>query len=360
MGFRAALAVLALAAVPAVTEAAIILVPKDQPTIQAAIDAAQAGDTIVVSKGKYDEDVVVAGRTDLTIQGLGKVTLRPVTIGMRIDGSARITVAGFSVTGGETGFLVVGSQDVTIGRFSVRSVTEDGIEAMGSSGVHLADGKISGCGSDGISFADSDPGTPVTSSDITNVKIKDCVNDGIDVLGSDIVVSRCSVADARDDGFESDDRGAGPVRFENCKVKDAGSDGFNLGAPASTAFQCSSTASDDDGFDVEGAGSRVESCTSKKSKSNGFQMEVDGATLLACQAIGSARNGYDLTSVTNSRLENCTAKTSREDGFYLDVNSSLNTLVGNSASKSREFDLDDESAGDNTFQSNTFKTSDPN
>ena len=360
MNLHAFLACLVVAAVPAAAHAATILVPADQPTIQAAVDAAQDGDTIVIAKGKYPGNVVISARNNLTIQANGKVTLQPSAVGMRIDGCTGIRVTGLAVVGGTTAFLVVSSQNVTIERFSVRSVSEDGIAATASSGVHVLDGKIRGCGSDGISFADSEPGLPVTASEIANVKVKDCENDGVDVLGADIVVSGCTATNVGDDGLESDDQSTGPVRFENCKAKGVGSDGFNLGAPGTTAVDCSSTASADDGFDIEGAGSRVERCTAKKSRSNGFQMEVTGATLLACSAAQSSKRGFELVSVTNSRLENCSAKKSGQAGFFLDANSSGNTLVSNEASASRTFDLDDESGGANTLQSNQFRTVDPN
>src|SRR5256714_5646859 len=50
---------------------ATIRVPQDAPTIQAAVDAAAAGDTILVDRGTYPGGVVVpAGRPGLTIRGV--------------------------------------------------------------------------------------------------------------------------------------------------------------------------------------------------------------------------------------------------------------------------------------------------
>src|SRR5689334_25067542 len=47
----------------------VIVVPRDYPTIQAAVDAAAPGDTINVRSGTYTEQLVIA--KDLTLHGAG-------------------------------------------------------------------------------------------------------------------------------------------------------------------------------------------------------------------------------------------------------------------------------------------------
>ena len=81
-------------------------VPGDYPTIQAAIDAAHTGDTIVVSPGTYEEDIdflgkgivleSLAGPAATVVQGSGT---GPV---VRIDSEepAGTTIRGFTITGG--------------------------------------------------------------------------------------------------------------------------------------------------------------------------------------------------------------------------------------------------------------------
>ena len=63
------------------TNAKIIIVPDNYPTIQQAVDAAESGDTILVRAGTYDEDVVINGKSisligesasNTTIRGLGR------------------------------------------------------------------------------------------------------------------------------------------------------------------------------------------------------------------------------------------------------------------------------------------------
>jgi len=59
---RSAILVLILFTVPAIAYSAVIEVPKDYPTIQAAIDAAHIRDTIIVGPGTYVENIDFKGK----------------------------------------------------------------------------------------------------------------------------------------------------------------------------------------------------------------------------------------------------------------------------------------------------------
>ena len=49
----------------------------DFTTIQAAVDAADAGDTIVIGAGQYGEVGDVENKSHLEIRGVGQVTIKP-------------------------------------------------------------------------------------------------------------------------------------------------------------------------------------------------------------------------------------------------------------------------------------------
>ena len=67
---RFALFALSLLLAPHPGDAAIINVPADQPTIQAAVTAAAPNDLIQVAAGTYTEQVLVSGK-NLIIRGAG-------------------------------------------------------------------------------------------------------------------------------------------------------------------------------------------------------------------------------------------------------------------------------------------------
>lgn len=92
----------------------VIVVPRDYPTIQAAVDAAAPGDTINVRSGTYTEEVVIG--KDLTLHGAGAgatlirspATLTPYAVGLsgnpfyaivRVVRGAHVRMSGLTVSG---------------------------------------------------------------------------------------------------------------------------------------------------------------------------------------------------------------------------------------------------------------------
>ena len=86
-------------------EAATIIVPDDYPTIQAAINAATAGDTIFVRNGTYHESIIITkplslvgeNNSDTIINGGGVYGVQAV-VEVQSD---NVTVAGFTITGSD-------------------------------------------------------------------------------------------------------------------------------------------------------------------------------------------------------------------------------------------------------------------
>ena len=80
--------------------AATINVPADYATIQAAITAATAGDTILVAAGTYVENVVID--KGMTLHGAAGAIIAPASgPGIQIDASPAltpVTVDGFTIT----------------------------------------------------------------------------------------------------------------------------------------------------------------------------------------------------------------------------------------------------------------------
>ena len=91
--------------------ASTIVVPIDQPTIQAAVSAATSGDTVLVAPGTYGENVQIGGARDgLTIAAADDHDPPVVTIadgaGFTIDRVDDVTIRNVVVRGGAVGVLV--------------------------------------------------------------------------------------------------------------------------------------------------------------------------------------------------------------------------------------------------------------
>ncbi len=134
-GLLAIVAGLAISALPAAARAGDVIVVTT--TIQAAVDAANPGDTVVVPPGTYTECVVV-DKDDITIQGSHGAIL---DAGECENG---ITVGTGSITPGPSGFPICPPLDIqgfTIQGLTIEDAEENGIFLIGVDGYHVTGGK---------------------------------------------------------------------------------------------------------------------------------------------------------------------------------------------------------------------------
>jgi hypothetical protein len=106
---------------------ATLQVPEDHDTIQAAVDAAEPGDLILVAPGTYEESVDV-GTDELTIRGL--------------DRNEVVLDGGFEL---DNGIRVAGADGVAIENMTARNYTKNGFfwtEANGYRGSYLTTYRI--------------------------------------------------------------------------------------------------------------------------------------------------------------------------------------------------------------------------
>jgi hypothetical protein len=93
----------------ATTLAADLAVPQQYGTIQAAIDAAQSGDTVLVAPGTYFENLSIAKSLNLRSTSGASETIidgqrTRAVIDARGTGTERITISGFTITNGRLDF----------------------------------------------------------------------------------------------------------------------------------------------------------------------------------------------------------------------------------------------------------------
>ncbi|MCF7890714.1 right-handed parallel beta-helix repeat-containing protein [Candidatus Bipolaricaulota bacterium] len=149
-----------------------LLVPEDFSSIQAAVDAAQEGDVVILSSGSYEEDVVISGKKDISIQSQDLREFTTVKGQITVEGSTNIALSGFTVTGPGHGVAVRGETvGLTFEDLAVLQNTGDGLNFSGENTeynhVDIINSKISSNGGDGINLQGQGNNITIRNNEIT-------------------------------------------------------------------------------------------------------------------------------------------------------------------------------------------------
>lgn len=148
-----AISVLLVSPLSATTATAeTIRVPADQPTIRQALVRAGDGDRVLVSAGTYHESPTIGHKTDLVLEGRGKVILADSTgRGLRIDSCVGVTVRNLRITDSrEEGIQIENSRSIRIEDCTIRRTGREGILAIQASGILLRNNRIEDAARSGI------------------------------------------------------------------------------------------------------------------------------------------------------------------------------------------------------------------
>lgn len=197
----AALGVLTLMA--PLASAATHKVPQSFPTIQAAVDAAANGDTVLVSKGTYHEGVSLQNKS-IKLLAKGKVTIDGRLNGAWLGNCIKVVNAAGSVI---DGFTLRHAGDGDFGGAAL---------AITSTGVRVEDVRV---------FAASGAGIQAVGADCVFLRcaVNGC-NGGIDTAGTNVVIDKCKVTSDGARGITVN--GANSI-VRNCQVKTV-EDGYGL------------------------------------------------------------------------------------------------------------------------------------
>ena len=179
---------------------ATISVPADYSTIQAAVDAALAGDVIEVAPGIYAEELLIetAGIHLVGTDGNDKPVLdgsSGLSRAIRVQGAANVRIEGFVVRDYDTAFQISNSEGVEIIGNTVSSVAGSAIGVVGSANAVVRDNEIFDSGDNGLSVSSS-PNTAVANNTITGSG-----GWGLQVVGSSDVSISTNVIDGNLDGL---------------------------------------------------------------------------------------------------------------------------------------------------------------
>ena len=170
-----------------------IRVPQDQPTIQAAVNAATTGATIIVSPGQYAEHVVINNKV-ITLASEFLLTGDRAVIDTTVI-QVDPTSAGITIAPGGSGSSIVG---LTIRVTPGTSGVVDGIHAPAS--LRVTDSHIIGW-DDGIDVGEVDALT--YSAELRNNIVEGGTDDGIDLDGATSgVIEGNTLRNNHEDGIE--------------------------------------------------------------------------------------------------------------------------------------------------------------
>jgi parallel beta-helix repeat protein len=355
------------------------LVPQQFPTIQAAVDAAVDGDTILIKGGTYVETVSVSGKSNLTITGKGKVVLDVSTEhpGLTLTNCTECTVQKIGVFGGiPDGILLDGCTGGTLLKCHVDHAFQDGIRLDSCTGVTIDACLVNDSGAVNIALGTFAP-TPDNDCVVRKCKLINGQG-GVRVNGNGNLVEKNSqkagaVGFAVDSATVSSNNtftgnkgsqqgiagllvaGAGNT-FSNNSLSKCGTDGVSIeGGSNDTVTGTKISKTDNRGIVClpSLAGMIITHNTISKTFADGIDVQADGALITDNKCSGAGGIGLWIEG-SNATCTGNTVKGSKGDGVRLDGTG--DTLSGNTAKGSKGFDLDDLGSGNTVDATNKFKT----
>ena len=177
-----------------------LAVPQDFATIQAAVDAAVTGDTILISSGTYPGTVTLDGDSGLTLRAKGSVTI--------------------DATGLASGLVLLLCTDIRIERLRVLGGTSAGIFADQCPGLVLDGCRVSGTTGRGFDIDECD------GAQLLRCRVKNVTSTGARLVNcADAVLSRWRIAGATDGLMLNVCDNA---LVEHCRLEDLTGQGLSL------------------------------------------------------------------------------------------------------------------------------------
>jgi parallel beta-helix repeat protein len=243
---------MALILCPVIVFAATIRVPTDQPTIQAGIDAAVAGDTVLVADGTYTGE----GNRDIDFKGKAITVQSENGAESCIIDCEDYSVRGFYFHNDETQSSVLDGFTVTKSNLA------------GSSAIYcMSSPKIINChiknnNNDGIIFFES--------GILKDCQISENSGDGLTFYSCDenTSVDNCDIINNYGKGIYLNSYGGMENKFtiSNCKIKSNKGTAIYIGSSDVTIYKCIIEDNDSWGFWIYGSNPIIKSCIVKNNK----------------------------------------------------------------------------------------------
>jgi parallel beta-helix repeat protein len=327
-------------------------------TIQAAVDAADAGDTIIVAPGFYAEQVTFGeGKDDITLRArnpLLAVIQAPAELTgekaiVTIDGADGVTVRGFTITGpGETanalefGVAVVNGGSAVVRNNVITAIRNDPLDGiqLGVAVYVAADGQATSAVIRDNVLADYQKGGVVVDGEGASA----------DITGNTIAGSGATDLIAQNGVQVSDGAVAVVVRNDITGHVYTGDDFSAIGVFADAAGGL--IVSDNKLFDnqiglaaFDTAGVVISGNRVFDNDAGVFLSGVDGGLLTGNRVEDNGSDGVVLTDTTAVLVFNNTVRRNGGDGLVLTGESANNFIFGNTLRQNDGFDAFDDTTG---------------
>lgn len=337
----------------------VLRVPEDFATIQAAVNDAGEGDVIQISKGTYQERVVISGKTDLVIQGRGRVELDGGSgAAITVSDSSQVTIERVSVTSNVSPALhLLRATDCVVQKCRIVDVPGRALLVGAGGGHTITRNRFDG--NDGANIdLDSDATVNPTNCEITKNRIAGGFV-GVEIQGTGHLVQKNKIAEtefAAIQSFQSAD-----LQIERNSIKRVVGTGIRVRGPETRVIRNKIVICDGDGIYLHtgAASSRIERNTVKRTTDDALDTDddpVDDVEIVRNKLIQPGDDGLDV-HLTNSLVEHNKIVKADDDGIRVGETTTTTTFNRNKTAKSGNGGLNDfsEEGVGVTFTDNRFK-----
>lgn len=312
--------------------AAVIRVPQDHPTIQAAVDASGPGDVVKIKAGTYAETVFVDTKPNLTILGVGTVIIdggdTPQSA-VLIDQSDGFVLKNVRVRRADLGVYAEDTSDLALIGVRITKVVTGGIFVKTGARTRIEGCVVEGGLHEAIRSANTftlitkcvvpkSTGSGIvlieSSAACLGNKVFNASDEGIVAIGSRTVIEKNVVKGCGGAGIVVS-TGAEFVLRSN-KVIDAGGDGIRATAPQVVLDRNTVVDVIGIGIDAEGVAMKIVQNTIKKAGGHGLRTKAASAQVAVldnlvrqCGGFGYSIAGADIVLAENVGIANVGALT---------------------------------------------------